>query len=95
MNELRERVEKYIKIEEEALKKIKIVAPRDSYSEVMGRDAMEMITSYFSDAKYFYNRGDFINAFAAINYSYGWIDSMIRLRIFDGDSDHRLFTLFR
>ena len=71
MNELRERVEKYIKIEEEALKKIKIVAPRDSYSEVMGRDAMEMITSYFSDAKYFYNRGDFINAFAAINYSYG------------------------
>jgi hypothetical protein len=95
MNELQERVEKYIKIEEEALKKIRIIAPKDSYSEVMGRDAMEMIISYFSDAKYFYSKGDFINAFAAINYSYGWIDSMIRIGIFDGDSDHRLFTLFR
>ena len=95
MDELESRVEKYIKIEEEALKKISIIAPRDSYSEIMGRDAMEMITSYFSDAKYFYAKKDFINAFAAINYSYGWIDSMIRFGIFDGDSDHRLFTLFR
>lgn len=95
MDELESRVEKYIKIEEEALKKIKIIAPKDSYSEVMGRDAMEMITGYFNDAMYFYSRKDFINAFAALNYSYGWIDAMIRFGIFDGDSDHRLFTLFR
>ncbi|MCL4311750.1 MAG: DUF357 domain-containing protein [Candidatus Thermoplasmatota archaeon] len=93
--ELKEKVEKYFEIEKAALDKIRITAPQDSYIYGIAKDHMEMILSYYNDAKYFYDKNDFINAFAALNYSYGWIDSAIRIGLFDGDSDHRLFTHFR
>jgi hypothetical protein len=81
--ELKEKVEKYFEIEKAALAKIHIIAPQDSYIYGIAKDHMEMILSYYNDAKYFYDKNDFINAFAALNYS------------FDGDSDHRLFTHFK
>ena len=91
--ELKARVEKYIGIEEEAISRLRAASPGNSFAGRIAANFMEMITSYFSDAKHFYDRGDYINAFAALNYSYGWIDSGIRLGVFDGGDDHRLFTL--
>lgn len=93
--ELEEKVEKYIAIEEEALKKIKISVPENSLMGEYARNALEMITSYYTDAKHFRDKGDLLNAFAALNYSYGWIDSLVRLGLFDGNNDNRLFTLFK
>jgi hypothetical protein len=93
--EIKEKVEKYFEIEKAALEKIRITAPEDSYIYGIARDHMDMVLNYYNDAKYFYEHNDFINAFAALNYSYGWIDSAIRIGFFDGDSDHRLFTHFR
>ncbi len=95
MEELEERVRRYIEIEERALSKIRVIAPSDSYLEGLARDSLEMINSYFKDAKHFYEKGDLVNAFAALNYSYGWIDSGARLGIFDTGGDHSLFTLYR
>ncbi len=93
--DLREKVEKYFKIEEEALNKISISVPEDSYLYGIARDHLNMIKNYYKDAKYFYEKDDLINAFAALNYSYGWIDSAIRIGLFNGESDHRLFTQFK
>ncbi len=93
--ELEEKVEKYIAIEEEALRKLRIAVPENSLMGEYAKNALEMIQSYFSDAKHFRDKGDLLNAFAALNYSYGWIDSLVRLGVFDGDEDHRLFTMFR
>lgn len=95
MSELEERVRKYIKIEEEALSRIRIIAPKDSFLETVAQDSMKMIKSYWEDAQHFLERGELLDAFAALNYSYGWIDSGARLGIFDGEGDHRLFTLYR
>lgn len=95
MEELEERVRRYLEIEEKALSKIKIIAPEDSYLEGLAKDSLDMIRSYYSDAQHFLEKGDLINAFAALNYSYGWIDSGARLGIFDTDGDHKLFTLYR
>ncbi|MGE9810018.1 DUF357 domain-containing protein [Ferroplasma acidiphilum] len=93
--ELKEKVEKYFEIEKAALDKIHIIAPADSYIYGIAKDHMDMVLNYYNDAKYFYSKNDFINAFAALNYSYGWIDSAIRIGLFDGGSDHRLFTHFK
>lgn len=93
--ELKDKVEKYISIEEEALKKLRISVPENSLMWEYAKNALEMIESYFSDAKHFRDKGDLLNAFAALNYSYGWIDSLVRLGVFDGGNDNRLFTLFK
>ena len=42
-----------------------------------------MVDCYLSDAKHFENKGDYVNAFAALNYAHGWLDSGARLKIFN------------
>ncbi|EQB71713.1 MAG: hypothetical protein AMDU1_APLC00020G0079 [Thermoplasmatales archaeon A-plasma] len=93
--DLRQRVRRYIEIEDAALAKITIAVPDNSMLKDFADSAMTMIRSYFSDAKHFLEKNDPINAFAALNYSYGWIDSLVRLGVLDGHDDHRLFTLYR
>jgi len=51
-----------------------------------------MVKCYLSDARHFESQGDFINAFAAINYAHGWMDSGARLGIFKVQDD-KLFTI--
>jgi len=51
-----------------------------------------MVSNYVSDAHHFEDKEDLVNAFAALNYAHGWIDSGVRLKVFDVDDD-RLFTV--
>jgi hypothetical protein len=51
-----------------------------------------MIERYVSDAKHFFEKDDFVNAFAALNYAHGWLDAGARIGIFDVH-DSRLFTV--
>lgn len=51
-----------------------------------------MIGCYISDAHHFEKKGDFVNAFAALSYAHGWLDSGARIGIFDVH-DSRLFTV--
>jgi hypothetical protein len=51
-----------------------------------------MVSNYLSDSGYFEKTGDFINAFAAINYAHGWLDSGVRLGVFNVKDD-KLFTV--
>jgi hypothetical protein len=51
-----------------------------------------MVSNYISDARHFEEKGDYVNAFAALNYAHGWIDSGVRLDIFEVDDD-KIFTV--
>ena len=51
-----------------------------------------MVENYLSDAQYFEDKGDFVNAFAALNYAHGWLDSGVRLDVFNVKDD-KLFTI--
>lgn len=93
--DLKEKVDRYIGIEAEALARLKISVPENSFMGDFARNAMEMIQSYFSDAKHFREKEDYLNSFAALNYSYGWIDCLVRLGALDGGVDHRLFTHYK
>ena len=55
-------------------------------------EIITMVSNYLSDAEYFESRGNFIDAFAAINYAHGWLDSGVRLGIFRVKDD-KLFTV--
>jgi hypothetical protein len=56
------------------------------------KEIIDMVSNYLSDAEYFEKSGDFINAFAALNYAHGWLDSGVRLGVFKVKDD-RLFTI--
>lgn len=51
-----------------------------------------MVSDYLSDSEYFEEKGDFVSAFAALNYAHGWLDAGVRLSIFDSKDDS-LFTI--
>ncbi|MCL4345389.1 MAG: DUF357 domain-containing protein [Candidatus Thermoplasmatota archaeon] len=92
---LEARVEKYIELEKRALDQVAIAVPENSVLYIYARDSLMMIKAYFEDAQYFRQKGDLINALSALNYSYGWIDSGVRLGIFKTDNDYAKFTFFR
>jgi len=85
-----EKLNKYFKLTETALKKIskKIIRGKEKDA----KEIIEMSENYLSDARYFEKKQDFVNAFAAINYAHGWIDSGVRLGIFNV-KDNKLFTI--
>jgi uncharacterized protein len=91
INEItKEKLEKYFNITSTALKEVKknIIKGKENYA----KEIIEMVENYLSDAKHFQTKGDFVNAFAALNYSHGWIDSGVRLDIFNVKDD-KLFTI--
>ena len=84
------RLKKYLSITEKALK-----IAHDSVNPEKRNEAKEilvMVEAYLSDAHHFEKKGNWVNAFAAINYAHGWLDCGARLRIFLV-SDNRLFTV--
>lgn len=85
-----EKLEKYFKLTSTALKEVKknIIKGKESYA----KEIISMVENYLSDAEHFWKKGDFVNAFAALNYSHGWIDSGVRLDIFNVKDD-KLFTI--
>jgi len=86
----KEKLKKYCNLTERALEKVKNSVIRGKEKEA--KEIIDMVSNYFSDAKYFEKKQDFVNAFAAINYSHGWLDAGVRLGIFNV-KDKELFTI--
>lgn len=86
-----EKLQKYFKITEEALERFEIAVHEKSLLMSVARDFLTMARSYFEDAKYYYEKGDYVTAFAALNYAHGFIDAGVRLGVFKGEDD-RLFA---
>ncbi|MBT3405311.1 DUF357 domain-containing protein [archaeon] len=86
----KQKLEKYFNLTSTALKEVKqnIISGKENYA----KEIIEMVENYLSDAKHFESKDDFVNAFAAINYAHGWLDSGVRLDIFNV-KDNRLFTV--
>lgn len=88
-----QKLKKYFDITGRAIKKVKIVKDANFNAEETARDFLDMATRYFSDARYFEEKKDYVNAFACLNYAHGWLDAGARLGIFDVGGDSDLFTV--
>ncbi len=84
------KLEKYFNVTESAFKitKKSIIKGKEKYA----KEIFEMVENYISDAHHFQEKGDWVNAFAALNYAHGWLDSGVRLDIFEVGDD-KLFTV--
>lgn len=85
-----EKLQKYFEITEKALAKVK--ENTISGKEDHAKEIIDMVENYLSDAKHFKSKEDVVNAFAALNYAHGWLDSGVRLDVFDVKDD-KLFTI--
>jgi hypothetical protein len=81
----KEKLEKYIKLTDKAIKVIE-----KNKIDKKGKELLKLAKCYFEDAKYFKNRGEYINAFSAINYAHAFLDCGVILKIFKV-KDNRLF----
>ena len=88
------KIDRYLDITKRALNKLNVVTPERSFSKRLADDFLNMATSYYNDAKHFRENGDFVTAFAAVNYAHGWIDCGARIGLWDVDQDDQLFTLY-
>lgn len=86
----KEKIDKYFSLTSKALDEVKNNISKKK--EKQAKEIIDMASNYLSDAKYFSERGDFVNAFASLNYSHGWIDAGVRLGIFNVHDD-KLFTV--
>lgn len=86
----KEKLGKYFKLTESALSEVKKNIFKGRETEA--KEIIEMATNYISDAHYFKDKEDRVNAFAALNYAHGWLDSGVRLKIFNVHDD-KIFTI--
>lgn len=86
-----EKLDRYFKITGEALK-MASEAQKLKGKEEQAVDFLDMASRYYSDAKFFAQKNDYVLAFAALNYAHGWLDAGARIKLFKV-SDSRLFTV--
>ena len=86
----KEKINKYFKLTSTALEyaKKKIIKGKEDHA----KEIIEMVENYLSDSKHFEEKGDYVDAFAALNYAHGWLDSGVRLDVFNVE-DSKLFTV--
>lgn len=89
----KDRLEKYFDITGRALAKVKKVHEGTVDFARASEDFLDMAQRYYDDAGHFYEKGDWVTAFAALNYAHGWLDAGARLGLFDVDHDSTLFTV--
>lgn len=85
-----ERLKKYFDITGKALEMAK--KNINKKRKIEAGEIIDMVERYYSDASYFKNKKDYVNAFAALNYAHGWLDTGSRLGIFDV-KDNQLFVI--
>ena len=90
----KEHLDRYLSITKRALDKITISTPERSFNRKLADSFLEMARTYFSDAQHFAEQGDYVNAFASVNYAHGWLDCGARIGLFDVGQDDQLFTLY-
>lgn len=84
------KIEKYYNITSKALGIAKQnISPK---KQKQAKEIIIMIECYLGDSQHFKKNKDYINAFAAINYAHGWLDTGARLKIFNV-KDNKLFTV--
>lgn len=80
MDELKHKLEKYLKMAEPMFRDLTV--KESGIEGEKARHFHDMAAGYYSDALHFYDRGQYINALAALEYAEGWLDAGKTIGIF-------------
>jgi len=82
MDEIKQKIEDYLKKAEPMFGNIEVVIPSSIELEKIAREFKQMALAYYNDARHFYEVGEYANALAALEYAEGWLDAGKRLGVF-------------
>ncbi len=85
-NVTKEKLDKYFQVTRDALEEAKNSPENVEINDATRKDFIDTVERYLSDANHFKEKGDLVNAFAALNYAHGWLDAGAKLGIFDVDN---------
>jgi len=74
--------------------KVELILKELKLVDSKGKNILNLINSYFEDAKYFYNKKQYIQAFETAVMCWTYADAGLHLKVFEiPDSLRKLFTL--
>lgn len=85
----KQRIAKYLRITEKALKSIEI----NKEERIKAEEILKMANSYFLDANHFFEKEKYVDAFACVNYAHGWLDAGARIGLLKVIKNKELFTI--
>jgi len=80
--DLKERLEKYLAKAGPRFEGLETAEKCEVDLDAARKEFSTMAQSYYSDAKHFYESGDYVSALAALEYAEGWLDAGRALGIF-------------
>ena len=86
----KQKIEKYYTLTSKALKIAKKAINKSKQKQA--KEIILMVECYLSDSQHFKKQGNYVDAYGALNYAHGWLDSGARLKIFKV-TDNKLFTV--
>jgi len=86
-----EKLDNYFDVSNRAIKMVEEKGFDESRLD-QAKDFFDMAKRYNSDAHHFREKGDYVLAFAALNYAHGWLDAGARIGLFLV-KDSTLFTV--
>lgn len=82
--EVEQEAKKEIERMENVLKSLKVLKPE-------GKEIFELINSYFTDAKHFYENKKYLQAFEAAVICWAYVDSGLHLKLFSVNEEVKKF----
>lgn len=81
-NKLKKKVEGYLKKAKPEFENLNLSTPEKIDLEKIKKEFYEMTIDYYNDARHFYEKEEYENALAALEYAEGWLDAGKSLGIF-------------
>lgn len=86
----KQKLDRYFKITGKALSIAKKAINKKQERKAV--EILDMAERYYNDARWFQDKSDWVNAFAALSYAHGWLDVGSKLELFKV-KDSRLFVI--
>ncbi|MFH0861253.1 MAG: DUF357 domain-containing protein [Candidatus Altiarchaeota archaeon] len=81
-SDMKAKVDLYLKKAGPRLEKLEITGDATVNVKDFADDFVKAVSCYYDDAKHFYEKGEYANALAALEYAEGWFDAGRKLGIF-------------
>jgi len=90
LEELKLRVQKYESLTRKALEQVQIIPSKGTKQRELAEQFLKVARDYYSDAKFYADKGDNITALAAFSYAHAWLDAGVKAGFLKGENE-RLF----